>query len=84
MIALIAVILRVLELLIFVDVILSWVMPADRFPRTFTTQITEPLYAPIRALLKPERMGGLDLSPMVLLFLIYGMQKMLAQATGGF
>ena len=83
MIGIIATILLVLKLLIFVDVILSWTMQPDRFPRTLTAQITEPLYAPIRAVLKPEKMGGLDLSPMVLLFLIYAMEKMLRQAGGG-
>jgi YggT family protein len=84
MLGIIGTILLVLTLLIFADVLLSWTMPPDRFPRTLTAQVTEPLYAPIRALLKPERMGGLDLSPMVLLFLIYAMQKMLDRAAGGF
>ena len=67
-----------LELLIVVDVILSWVMPdSSRFPRNFTTQISDPLYAPIRAVLQPAKMGGLDLSPMIVLLLIQLMQKML-------
>ena len=65
------IILTGLQLLILVDVVMSWVMPDNtRFPRSLTTQITDPLYAPIRAILQPGRMGGLDLSPMIVLLLI--------------
>lgn len=68
--------------LILIDAILSWVMPdADRFPRNITTQITEPLYAPIRAILKPERTGGIDLSPLIVLLILYAMETMLARIT---
>jgi len=71
-------IVRALKWLVFIDVILSWVMPdADRFPRSFTRQITDPLYAPIRAVLRPERMGGLDISPMLILVLVQIMEGML-------
>ena len=72
--------LDVLLWLIIIDAVLSWVMPVDRFPRSFTTQITEPLYAPIRMILKPERTGGFDLSPLLMIFLIHFMQSMLHRA----
>lgn len=75
-------ILSALKLLIVVDAILSWVMPdSTKFPRNITTQITDPLYAPIRAILRPERMG-LDVSPIVVFMLIEVMRKMLARAAG--
>jgi YggT family protein len=83
MIELIAIILRGLQILIIVDAVLSWMMPAERFPRSLTTQITAPLYAPVRAILKPEKTGGLDLSPLLILLLIQFMQHMLARAGGG-
>lgn len=74
-------ILTALQYLIFADVILSWVMPdTTRFPRNITGQITEPLYAPIRALLRPERTGGLDFSPMIVLLLLHAMEVMLRRA----
>jgi uncharacterized protein YggT (Ycf19 family) len=80
MLSLISQILYALELLIVVDAILSWVMPdSTKFPRNITTQITDPLYAPIRAILRPERMG-LDVSPIVVFMLIEVMRKMLARA----
>ncbi len=74
-------ILEALKWLIFIDVILSWVMPdAERFPRNFTRQITDPLYAPIRAILRPDKMGGFDISPMIMLLIVHAMQRMLARA----
>jgi len=76
-------ILTALKWLIFVDAILSWMMPADKFPRSLTGQLTDPLYAPIRAVLKPERTGGLDLSPILMLVLIWTMERMLSGALAG-
>jgi len=83
MLSFIAFILQALQLVIFADVILSWVMPdRESFPRSLTSQITDPLYAPIRAVLKPERSGGLDFSPMIVLLLLQFMGRMLAQHRG--
>jgi YggT family protein len=54
------------SLLIFVTVILSWVRMDPRSPLvTILRRLTEPALAPIRRVLHP--MGGLDLSPAVLL-----------------
>lgn len=32
--------------------------------------VTEPFLSPIRRLVPPEKMGGLDLSPLILIFII--------------
>jgi YggT family protein len=54
------------SLVVLVAVILSWVPLDPRNPLvTVTRALTEPVLAPIRKALPP--MGGLDLSPMVLL-----------------
>ena len=54
------------SLVVLLAVILSWVPLDRRHPLvTITRGLTEPLLAPIRKVLPP--MGGLDLSPMVLL-----------------
>jgi uncharacterized protein YggT (Ycf19 family) len=66
-----------LKWLIIIDAFLSWIMPEDKFPRSLTNQITQPLYAPIRAVLKPEHTGGFDLSPMLMILLLVAMQSML-------
>jgi YggT family protein len=83
MVSLLNTVLLALQALIFIDVILSWTMPPDRSPRRQLSQVTDPLYAPIRAVLKPERMGGLDLSPLILLLAISFMKRMLLQAASG-
>jgi YggT family protein len=54
------------SLAVLLAVILSWVRLDRRNPLvTIVRGLTEPLLAPIRRVLPP--MGGLDLSPMVLL-----------------
>jgi uncharacterized protein YggT (Ycf19 family) len=79
--AILALILLVLKIIIIADVVFSWVMPDESsFPRSLTSAITTPLYAPIHAVLKPEKMGGLDLSPLIVLLLIHAMESMLARA----
>ncbi len=68
--------------ILIVGAILSWLVafgivnPYNRFVHVvgdFITRITEPLLAPIRRILPP--MGGLDLSPLVLIFIIYFIQS---------
>ncbi len=57
---------------IFVQVILSWVQPGGYNPMiALLHQLTEPLLAPVRRIL-PD-MGGLDLSPMVVLMGLYAL-----------
>jgi YggT family protein len=63
---LIATLIDLYSLVILVAVIMSW-LPVNRRSLLWTTVrgLTEPVLAPIRRVLPP--MGGLDLSPMVLL-----------------
>ena len=59
--------LDVYSLLVFGAVIVSWIqLPPTHPVVTFLHAVTEPLLAPIRQIL-PD-MGGLDFSPLVLLF----------------
>ena len=66
---------------LIISAVLSWLVafgvvnPYNRLVRTlgdFLMRITEPLLAPIRRRL--PFMGGLDLSPVVLIFAIYFLQ----------
>jgi YggT family protein len=75
MASIVCLLIQIYLLVIFVRIIMSWFPPT---PGTTYAQIfevfdkaTEPVLAPIRALLPPMRMGtmGLDLSPIVV-FLI--------------
>ncbi len=59
---------------IIIRALLSWVNPDPWNPIVqFLTRITEPVLAPIRARLPTWRMG-IDLSPLVAIFIIYFLQ----------
>ncbi|WP_429911886.1 YggT family protein [Glycocaulis sp.] len=71
-------VLNILVLLIFVNVVLSWLVafnvvnPQNQFVNTIwraTSALTEPVLGPIRRILPP--LGGIDLSPLVLLLIIF-------------
>ena len=66
-------------LIVFGAVIVSWIqLPPTHPVVNFLAVMTEPLLGPIRRVL-PD-MGGLDFSPMVLLFGLYMLRSFLASA----
>ena len=76
--------LGVLGIVIFVQVVLSWLIvfnvinTHNDFVRNFLRAldyITEPLYRPIRKIL-PD-FGGLDFSPILVLLVIWALQRLL-------
>jgi len=59
--------LDIYSLIVFGSVIISWIqLPPDNPVANFLHSMTEPLLAPVRQIM-PD-MGGLDFSPLVLLF----------------
>ena len=59
---------QALSFVVIVDAISSWfVKDPDAFPRSITGAISRPLCAPFRAILSPEKMGGLDISPLLVI-----------------
>jgi YggT family protein len=67
--------------IIIIQAVLSWLVAFDvvnlRQPLIYNiwstlNQITEPIYRPIRSVL--PNMGGLDLSPLIVLFGLYALQ----------
>ena len=69
---LIMTLLRLYSFLIIAAALISWVQPNPYNPIVqFLRRATEPVLRPIRAVLPPERMGGLDISPMIVLLLIW-------------
>lgn len=60
---------------IILRIVLSWVSPDPRNPVTMVvSQLTEPVMAPMRKILPP--MGGLDLSPILILLAIQLIQAL--------
>jgi YggT family protein len=67
--------LTAVQLLILARVILSWVAsPVSRQPLVvFIRSVTEPILAPVRSILPGT--GPVDFSPMLVLFVIYLLQR---------
>jgi YggT family protein len=84
MVGLVIQILHILSLIVIADALLSWVSPnPDVPPRSITGMIANPLSAPVRAILSPKMTGGIDLSPIVVILILNGIQKALVEASGG-
>jgi YggT family protein len=61
---------ELLTILVFVRVLLSWIPSIDYGHPviSFIVRVTDPILQPVRRLLPP--MGGLDLSPIIAIFLL--------------
>ena len=71
--------LQVLQILILVRVVLSWVAPYSRSPFVeFVRQVTDPILRPIQSILPST--GPVDLSPLVALLAIWLLQNLIAGA----
>ncbi|MBN2114280.1 MAG: YggT family protein [Acidimicrobiia bacterium] len=66
-------VLRAYTLVVFARVVLEWIPVGDEHPvgraRSLLRLVTQPVLAPLRALLPPVRLGSVavDLSPLVLI-----------------
>jgi YggT family protein len=64
-------ILSVLQWLVIIAAVISWVNPDPRNPIVqFLYRTTDPLLRPFRRILPPRRTGGIDFSPILFLLLI--------------
>lgn len=85
--ALIQVLLLLLSLvqwLVIIAALVSWVSPDPRNPIVrFLYRTTEPILRPFRKILPPSRTGGIDLSPILVILLIYFLRYFLSGLFGG-
>ena len=72
-----------LTVLVFIRVIISWVKPggSDHPLILLVYRITEPVLAPVRSLL--PSLGGIDFSPVIVLFGIQIAERLLIQVLIG-
>jgi len=80
----IAVFCRIMEVLIFVRIVLSWIrLPQGNRFRQLVYALTEPILGPIRALLAKSPLGGagmpLDFSPLLAYLLLQFGSSLLIQ-----
>jgi len=73
-------ILSVIQWLVIIAAVISWVNPDPRNPIVqFLYRTTEPMLRPFRRLLPPRRTGGIDFSPLILLMLILFLKVFLSR-----
>ena len=74
MMDLVDIIMRLLDLYVIVNIaaaLITWVQPNPYNPIVrFLRQITEPVLRPVRQLVPPEKLGGLDISPIIVIVII--------------
>jgi len=64
--------------LVIVAALISWVSPDPRNPIVrFLYAATEPLFRPFRRLLPPSRTGGLDISPLFVIAILFVIESFL-------
>jgi YggT family protein len=69
------------SLVIIAAALISWVSPDPRNPIVrFLHWATEPVLAPVRRLLPPWKTGGLDLSPLIVLVIIYFVREVVLRS----
>ena len=68
---LLVLVLYLYSLVIIVRAVVSWVRPDPRNPFVqMLVLMTEPVLKPLRALVPPDRLGGIDISPILALVAI--------------
>jgi YggT family protein len=74
MIGLISLIMNLLHIYSFIIIaaaLITWVQPNPYNPIVqFLRRVTEPVLRPVRGLVPPEKLGGLDISPLIVLVVI--------------
>jgi YggT family protein len=67
----VASLLEIYKWVIIASALITWVSPDPRNPIVMILrQVTEPVLAPARRLLPPWKTGGLDFSPLIVIFAI--------------
>ncbi len=68
---------------IFIDAIMSWIWrdPAQ-MPRAITSAVLTPVYTPIRELISGFYAGPIDLSPIVVLLVLFGIRAAIRPKLG--
>lgn len=69
---------------LIIRALLSWVSPDPHNPIVRAlARLTEPVLRPLRQLVPPHKLGGLDLSPMLAILLIQFVKNGLIYSLGG-
>jgi YggT family protein len=73
-------ILSVIQWLVIIAAVISWVNPDPRNPIVqFLYRTTEPILRPFRRILPPKKTGGIDVSPILVILAIIFIKTFLAR-----
>jgi YggT family protein len=77
-------VLRLYFWVLLIRALVSWVSPDPHNPIVrFLVLVTEPVLRPLRRLVPPHRLGGLDLSPLIAMLLVQFLINGLVYSFGG-
>ena len=64
--------LQILMLIVIFRAVLSWFnIPSLYQVKIILYRLTEPVLKPLRRIIPPHKMGGIDLTPLIVIFVIY-------------
>jgi len=64
--------LQILMLIVIFRAVLSWFnIPSLYQIKVILYRLTEPVLKPLRRIIPPHKMGGIDLTPIIVIFVIY-------------
>ncbi len=64
--------LQILMLIVIFRAVLSWFnIPSLYQVKVILYRLTEPVLKPLRRIIPPHKMGGIDLTPLIVIFVIY-------------
>jgi YggT family protein len=64
--------LQILMLIVIFRAVLSWFnIPSLYQVKVIIYRLTEPVLKPLRRIIPPHKMGGIDLTPLIVIFVIY-------------
>lgn len=71
-------------LILLVEVVLSWIpnVPRYHWAVQLVHRLTEPVLRPLRKLVPPEKLGYLDISPVIAVMLLTFLKRILQSLTG--
>lgn len=71
---------QIIEILIIARVLVSWLGQNQFNPLIqYLYRLTDPILKPFQEIVRPEKLGGLDISPIIALFVIQLVAKFLTQ-----
>ncbi len=78
--SIVRIILNIYVFIVIIRVVLSWFMvPSLRPLAVIVYHFTEPVLRPLRRLIPPNKMGGIDITPIIVIFIIIFINRFIVE-----